>query len=100
MGHPRQGASDKVAGVATTVANEGKSTVVTYHKTQVVKFTDKTIKLNTGGYNTQTTMRRMNQAANEFELGYEVKKKAGVWTVYYGDDEVAFDNDTLTLRRS
>jgi len=95
-----QGPSDHVSGVATTVGEDGIWTVVTYHKTPVVKFSEKTIKLNTGGYKTQTTKRRMNQAANQFSLGFEVIQRKADWFVKYGEEEIAFDKDELTLRRS
>lgn len=73
---------------------------MTYHKTPVVKFSDRTIVLNTGGYKTQTTKRRMNQAAHQFDLGFEVIQRKGDWLVMYGDWEISFDDDELTLRRS
>jgi len=97
---PIQGHADKVSGVATTVGEDGKWTVVTYHSTPVVKFTEKTVVLNTGGYKTQTTKRRMNQAANQFKLGFEVIQRKGDWFVVWGDWEVAFEEDVLELRRS
>lgn len=97
---PIQGPADRVTGAATTTAEDGKWTNVTYHNTIVVKFTEKTIKLNTGGYKTQTTKRRMNQAANQFGLNFEVIQRRGSWVVKYGEDrEIPFDDDTLTLRR-
>lgn len=95
-----QGPADKVSGVATTVAEDGRWTTVTYHRTPVVKFTEKTIKLSTGGYKTQTTKRRMNQAAHQFGLGYEVIQRKGDWFVKFGDDEIEFAEDTLTLHRA
>jgi len=76
---PIQGPSDRVTGASTTTAEDGKWTRVTYHNTNVVCFTEKTIKLNTGGYATQTTKRRMNQAANQFGLNYEVIQRKGDW---------------------
>ena len=96
---PIQGHADKVSGVATTVAEDGRWTVVTYHRTPVVKFSEKTIKLNTGGYKTQTTKRRMNQAANQFGLGIEIIQRRGDWYVVQGDFEFLFDEDELVIRR-
>lgn len=96
---PIQGHADKVSGVATTIAEDGRWTVVTYHRTPVVKFSEKTIRLNTGGYRSQTTKRRMNQAANQFDLGFEVVQRGGEWYVVQGDFERLFDGDTMTLHR-
>ena len=94
-----QGPAGKVQGVATTVGEDGIWTVVTYHRTPVVKFSEKTIKLNTGGYKTQTTKRRMNQAAQQYGLGYEVVQRKGDWLVVRGDEETPFTEDTLRLNR-
>jgi hypothetical protein len=97
---PIQGKADKVGGVATTVSEDGIWQVVTYHNTPVVKFSEKTILLNTGGYKSQTTKRRMNQAANQFELGFEVVQRKGDWFVVRGEEEIPFVEDTLRLKRN
>ena len=55
---------------ATTVAAVGGMTHVTYHQTVVVRFNHEHIILNSGGYRTATTKTRMNQASNQFDLGY------------------------------
>jgi hypothetical protein len=53
--------------------NADGSIVVRLHSTDVVTVaTDGTVTLNTGGWNTVTTRARMNQAANEFNLGFRV----------------------------
>lgn len=64
-----------VAGVATTVKQEGEWTIVRYHWTDIVKFKPGMAVLNTGGYHTATTMTRMNQAAREFGLPFSVGRK-------------------------
>ena len=86
--------------VATTVAaNDSGETVVTYHKTQVVKFSGEKIVLNTGGWKTVTTKARMNQAANQFALGYTVFQKNHAWFVSFGGDDLPFDGESITLYR-
>jgi len=96
---PKQGPADHVSGVATTIAEDGRWTVITYHKTPVVKFTEKIIKLNTGGYKSQTTKRRMNQASNQFGLGFEIIQRKGDWLVKVDAGEIDFDDDEMTLHR-
>jgi len=67
--------------VATTIQTKNGITEIVYHQTPVVKFDAKSITLNTGGYRTATTKRRMNQAAKMFDLGYSVVQKDFVWYV-------------------
>ncbi len=47
-------------------------TCVLYHSTNVVKYNNDYIILNTGGYYSNTTKLRMNQASNQCGLGYRV----------------------------
>ncbi len=86
--------------VATTVrTNEHGETVVTYHSTPVVTFDQETITLDTGGWYSQTTKTRMNQASNQFALGYWVFQKNFHWFVQYYGRTIPFEGRTLTLRR-
>ena len=96
---PIQGSIDKARGVATTTVVDGGTTYITYHETHVVKFTDKTITLNSGGFWSQTTKRRMNQAANEHNLGFEVLQKNGDWIIKRGDLEIPFEYEEVRFRR-
>ena len=77
-----------VGRVATTVAHDYDQgeTVVTYHNTQVVKFDHRRVTLDSGGYMTATTKTRMNQAANQFNLGYRVYQKNYAWFVKLDND--------------
>lgn len=84
---------------ATKLFTKGRSTCVKYHNTVVVKFTSKTIILNTGGWKTATTKTRMNQASNSFNLGYNVFSKSGKWFVSFKGKFLPFKGKTLTLRR-
>lgn len=70
--------TDKLSNYCTTVAADAQGfTVVTYHQTAVVSFNRDTIILRTGGWDTVTTRRKMNQAANQFCLGYGVYRENG-----------------------
>jgi hypothetical protein len=69
---------DKLSNHATTIAADGDAMVVTYHRTQIVRFTDDTITLRMGGWDTVTTRRKMNQAAAQFRLPFSVYRDKGV----------------------
>ena len=94
---------DKVQGIATTVVetkhNSGSLIVVSYHQTAVVMITPRNIRLNTGGWHTYTTKLRMNQASNQFGLGYKVFQRRGDWYVKYGGKVKPFEDDEILLRR-
>lgn len=85
---------------STTVhTNEDGMTQVVYHSTAVVSFNDKVIILNTGGWDTLTTKTRMNQASNQFRLGYNVYQKDFEWFVSFKGKVTPFTEHTLTLNR-
>lgn len=94
-------------GRASAILREPDRTTVTYHGTPVVQiFTDGTIKLDTGGYRTVTTKRRMNQAAREFNLPYSVWQKDYEWyvTIFHSDQgfmgehkDYPFDDRTFVI---
>jgi hypothetical protein len=83
----------------TTICTENGMTHVQYHATRVVSFGQYSIILHSGGYRTNTTKLRMNQASNQFGLGFQVYQKAHQWFVKKPDgEEVAFE-DGMALDR-
>jgi hypothetical protein len=68
------GQMSKISSNNTKVITQDDGTVVVrLHRTDVVTlFTDGTVVLNTGGWDTVTTRARMNQAANQLGLHYRV----------------------------
>lgn len=84
----------EVRGVATSIRVEDGWTIVRYHSTDVVRFNQSTIILDTGGWNTATTQTRMNQASNQFELGYRVYRKQFTLYVKWMDKEYRLDGPT------
>tara|TARA_R110002020_G_scaffold467856_5_gene691720 strand:- start:270 stop:710 length:441 start_codon:yes stop_codon:yes gene_type:complete len=56
---------------------------VKYHDTDVVKFNADYIILNHNGWVTDTTKKRMNQASDEYDLGFRVSQRKGQWYVDY-----------------
>ncbi len=74
-------AIDTIGRRATTIRTKKERTIVRYHWTDVVSFSDKTVRLDSNGWQTPTTKNRMNQASNQFGLGFRVWQKDFVWYV-------------------
>lgn len=74
-------------------------TCVKYHNTNVVKFNDNKIVLNSGGWWTPTTKNRMNQTSNQFGLGFRVFQKDFVWFVDYQGATIKFGKYNMILSR-
>lgn len=71
---------------------------VTLYNTEVVRVERDRITLDHGGHKTVTTKARMNQASNEYGLGYTVYQKQGEWFVAFGGggaDPIRFDGQTV-----
>ena len=87
-----------VRGVATAIEQDEQGTHVRYHSTRVVTIHPSgDVTLRTGGYRTNTTKCRMNQAANQFSLGFHVYQQDFGWFVRIGNKDVAFDGRELTI---
>ena len=84
----------------TAVFSNGEHQVVKYWFTDVVKFNYKEIILNTGGWSTVTTKLRMNQASNQYNLGYNVYQKDYQWFVDYKNKTIPFNGDSITIKRN
>ena len=93
------GQMQRVSGRATTTTVDSGTTTVIYHRTPVVKFSDREITLNTGGWKTVTTKARMNQASNQYDLGYCVFQRNFDWFVSYRGKDIPFDSNSMTLDR-
>ena len=77
---------------ATLVDNDSNRVLmVTYHSTPVVKvINDRYAVLNSGGYRTNTTKRRMNQASLQYSLGFQVYQVDFQWYVSIGEEVSPF----------
>ena len=83
----------------TTVSERDGTTAVTFHSTDVVVFDANTITLNSGGWQTVTTKRRMNQTADHFGLGFRVWQKNFIWYVdWKGANGLMANGRTLEYR--
>lgn len=75
------GQTRRLGKTATSVRTDAQGTHIRYHDTDVVTFTPEKVILRTGGWYTNTTKTRMNQAACQFGLGYGVSQRKGQWYV-------------------
>lgn len=89
---------DKLSTYRTTIVENGDDLAVTYVSTAIVNRNGNKITLDSGGWETVTTKRKMNQAARQFALGYSVYQEKGRWyvTTPQGDtvpfyDGISFD---------
>lgn len=73
--------TDKLSTYRTTWHHNGDAGGVTYVSTEIVRWNGSSVTLNSGGWQTVTTKRKMNQAANQFCLRFGVHQKAGEWFV-------------------
>jgi hypothetical protein len=93
----------KLGKTATRVVRNSDGLRVTYHSTDVVTVhANGTITLDTGGWWTNTTKSRMNQAANQFGLGFSVHQDQHIWYVTVGPvlktlSQFRFDSHSVTF---
>lgn len=72
----------KLAKKGNTKVTRDNGTVVRLHQTDIVSISASgVIVLNSGGWHTVTTKRRMNEASQEFDLGFSVYAKKGDWYI-------------------
>ena len=91
--------NQQVSGVATSIRTAHGITRVQYHRTIVVKFDANEIILDTGGWRTVTTKLRMNQASNQFDLGYQVYQHDFNWFVVFKGRTRQFVDAFMVLTR-
>jgi hypothetical protein len=89
---------DKIGKGNTTVSTTYGITSVLFHSTCVVVFSDKFIRLNSGGWRTNTTKVRMNQASNQFDLGFYVYQKKNIWYVDSKGETLEFSDNMILFR--
>ena len=82
----------------------GLRAAVRYHQTNVVEFTPDTITLNSGGWLTSTTKKRMNEVSDHYGLGFHVSQENFKWWVdvrglFYGSTIPVPFSDGMTFKR-
>ena len=73
---------------------------VIYAATTIVQWDADTITLRDGGWDTVTTRRKMNQASNQFRLGFGVFQKDYKRFVTWNGRVIPFDGSSITLNRN
>jgi hypothetical protein len=86
--------------VATKVFTDDLGfTVVRYHDTDIVKVSENYIELNTGGWFTLTTKRRMNQVSSAYNLGFYVYQLNGSWYAKLDEVRYRFNGRKAVIKR-
>jgi hypothetical protein len=93
------GQQSRIGKVATTVKRDAGGTLrVTYHSTVIVEVSPEgRVTLDHNGWKTATTKTRMNQASNQFGLGYSVWQRKGGWFIHHNGSDISFDVGPVTL---
>lgn len=88
---------------ATTVLDlsdsDGVRTAVRFYQTNVVEFTPDFVRLDSGGWETVTTKRRMNEVSDLFDLGFGVFQKNFEWFVVLPSGKTVPFVDGITFPR-
>ena len=95
----QRNAYDRLSMYKTAIYTKDAITYIVYHQTDIVQFTYDLITLDHGGYRTVTTKKKMNQASHQFNLGYSVIQRKGVWYADYNGKLYNFDAAPLTFER-
>lgn len=74
-------------------------TRVKYHDTTIIKWNEDSIVLDSGGWMTATTRRRMNQAAKQFKLSFRLVQQDSAWLVVLGAGRTLNFSDGMTIAR-
>lgn len=82
----------------TVYQNERNMTAVRYHQTEVVQFDGNKVILDSGGWHSATTKKRMNQVSETHGLGFTVYQKNFEWLVDFHGTTIPF-TDGMTLNR-
>jgi hypothetical protein len=90
-------AYNKLSNYRTTWFDNGDHGGVTYAQTNIVSWRDGVVTLKSGGWETVTTKRKMNQAAMQFGLNYGVYQKDYDWFVDLPNGETVPFKDGMTF---
>ena len=91
-------ARDRLSTYKTTVSHSDGKTRVTYHSTDIVAWDNDQIVLQSGGWQTVTTKRKMNQAAAQFGLDFSVYQKDFCWYVVKDGKTLDFKDGMIINR--
>ena len=79
----------------TVYTDDDGTTHCVYHETEVCSLTrDRKLTLRTGGWNTATTKRRMNDFAKEYDLPVKVAQDSVGWfVIVHGHEYFSFNDE-------
>jgi hypothetical protein len=89
--------TNKIGTHKTTVHRNEAAGFVQYHDTRVVEWSHNSITLNSGGWRTQTTAKRINQTMRNLGLNVTVYQKNHEWFVTYPSGTTVEFSDGMTL---
>ena len=89
---------EQVGSHKTSIFTENSVLKVCYHNTIVIEITNESIVLRCGGYYTNTTKRRMNQASIQYNLGIHVYQVNYDWYVGYNGKVLPFEDGMIIKR--
>ena len=90
---------DQLSNYKTAWAGTSDCGTVIYQETKIVDWDDRGIILETDGYKTVTTKKKMNQTSNQFNLGFKVFQKNHEWFVTTDNGTFNFDDDRIIIER-
>ena len=88
---------NKLSNYRTAWYDEGSTGSVVYASTAIVSWYDGKVTLRSGGWETVTTKRKMNQASHQFDLGFGVYQRNHVWYVDLPDGDTVLFTDGMTF---
>ena len=89
---------DKLSNYRTTIIEDQYGGQVTYCSTAILVWGKRDVILSSGGWRTVTTKRKMNQASNQFGIGYGVYQRKGEWFVSWKGQELPFHDGMILAR--
>jgi hypothetical protein len=100
MAIDKQKRADQLSTYRTTWHDKGDIGGVTYINTEIVRWVNNTITLNSDGWETVTTKRKMNQASRQFALGFSVYQLDHKWYVNLPSGETVDYRDGISFPRN
>jgi hypothetical protein len=96
--YPKMSKLNQVGTHETSIYTSNGYICVKYHNTEVVRFNHERIVLNSNGWSTHTTKVRMNQASNQYGLGYKVYQRDYDWYIDFKGQTIEY-KDKIELER-
>ncbi len=76
----------------TETRQQGSETIIRLYDTDIVQIAPDMVALNTGGHNTVTTKRRINEVLDHYGIDAYVFVRSKIWYVSRHGHEISFNN--------